>query len=565
MLTSVLSALCSSALVFDPTVLRAEGIAKTAAYSASPLEGWTHSDRPIIEDVCSHASPEGGSAHNPTERWMCESRGKGLSESLSGHMGFSRAGIEKVVTKATERSGEAYLVWVRIQNGAIVNYRTVGHHRDDTTPGVEVVLHHLAFAALAHRSGVFASQHTFEYLAGVSYGCRGTPFTEAHMTLYPPILSPSKGNDCPHNLPFPTVPSIFEAIPQQREWDSLKDTAIFRGGLDTDARGWMVVASREKYITDLDAKVTCHGEMDGAECNGLLNRLSYARQIPKAIDKHSLCRSPALCYTPTDGIPDEISGHKYIISMESVGESWGRAQKYAAFPGCVVEVVPAFETYFDSDLISFVHVVKIDNAMSSTNVALHWLRENQADAKQMATESSRFAESHLQLHAELRYFQLLSALYSHRWNDTASHNPFPKMPPSPAFSVDAQERSRRELGGPVDCSNIAHHYNRYLHIFPPDYEKLNQTCGMDVDEMPVMREKEKKKKKQGAVEKSEEAGGGGGCGTPGERTLRRGLRVVFLLVVAAAGAGVGKHGAVPTVAVLVLSLCAERFAGSAWA
>ena len=406
------------------------GRARIEAEKAShPFEGFERDDlKEAVLHACAFANRTRPHDFVHDEHSLCLRRGRRTAEHL---MRFSTVKSHKKYTKndviklRSEFSTQPSLgTWYRIEDGVVVGQSAIGQ----TTGGEAATDHMGAFIAYCASLGTFAGT-TFEFVATVGDGCLGDPLMMSvrgspeealeQRLMYFPITSYSKAEECDHHVVVPTTPWLHSYHnPPSPAWKDLKETAIFRGDLNTPLRGLLAFVSHLKLVEDMDFKIQAN-KCDGP-CKVFYKKyrdVDYLKEM-KGVDE--------VCKPDTEGgvcatSPVKHPLHKAIIVTDGIG-AVTRFPAYFSAPGLNVEIKSKYEMYFSKDVLPFVHYVGVTSEIpllpEGLNLGLKWIRGNDAEAQAMSLAATAFSDTHLTYRSRALTMRVFANLMDALWDDS---------------------------------------------------------------------------------------------------------------------------------------------------
>ena len=475
-----------------------------AEKGTDPFEGFERDDlKEAVLEACASANRTRPHDLVHDEYTICLRRGRRTAEDLLRHRTVREHrvfdansaislrkvfnGIPKTVNAThDEKTQDSLGVWFNVKNGVVDGMSVVGGQRfaDPATN------HFISYVAWCASLGAFQGK-TFQFIGTVSDGCLLDPFLEEKggkrtVDLDPydflPILSYSRSKKCMHHTVIPTTPWLH-AFPKPMNtlaWSELKDKAIWRGSLNHEDRGVLVVAGMMQLVKDADFAIA------GGECSkncqrrigGMRESTPFMKKMPNDMSK--VCSTSGVC---SNTFLDQLA-YKPLVVMDGIG-AVTRFQNFFSAPGVVVEIKSHYEVFFSEDVVPFVHYIGVSNNLTelpaSLNAGLSWLRDNDADAEEMSSVATLFHDTHLTFIHTARAMQIYASLMHTLWDPTPS--PTPNKWERENTWLDFQTKSNVTTG--LDCDT-------FLSWFAMDYPNkqppfpYKQGCGRRYDNVSLL-------------------------------------------------------------------------------
>eukprot|EP01060_Flectonema_neradi_P013583 TRINITY_DN2033_c2_g1_i3.p1 TRINITY_DN2033_c2_g1~~TRINITY_DN2033_c2_g1_i3.p1 ORF type:complete len:644 (+),score=91.86 TRINITY_DN2033_c2_g1_i3:114-2045(+) len=387
-----------------------------------------YEDRDIVEQICNQVGDE-------EDKWMCRKRGRRLAIQFKKYYidnpltAFNRNASETQWRENPEDS-EGHIL-LRVVNGTIHSFKAfppspVYRFFD------ELIINRLV--QVRERGGLHDNQ-TFDLIVVYGDACQSKSYKEfANQTKwYPTVAYSNSKRKCPHRIIAPWIDMIQDLTSSvsrnsQPAWSTLKDEAVFRGTSNNKYRVNTALLSAIHGRKFIDAGLT-----DKFLCSKFAEQLGNSTEV-KA---NHICNVKGLVKKPLSWL--KMRSYRYLISIDGFGAPL-RFEPYLAAPGVVLRVGSHYlQGLTTTDIVPYVHYVPITTNITdmkqSFTESLYWLRSNQAIARNISAESTRWARKHATERAKNQLWAIIFALHSRYWKGGEL--------PSNAKKV-----------GPITCQNI---------------------------------------------------------------------------------------------------------------
>ena len=402
----------------------------------SPLEGMPDSNlKKVVERECARVSDKWPSEHTPSRRWVCLKRGRIYVEDLMKH-GKTQRG-EKWSRKDTKelvpKIGTG--VWFRVENGKMV--KSMWYLRDRELGLINIPLQHMqATMAYAAMFGAFEGL-TFEFVAKDCDGCICSPFLgmrnekEEGFKHFPIATFNKHRGDCDYLKTVPVQPYHHrwsrEMYPNPPPaWDTLNNTAFFRGEIWNEMRAGLVAISALDLVPDTDMATT-------GKCNWLDIHMGHWRKpsspawTKKITTSHALPKTRgSMCRPERTEWRDQLKKYKYHVSGDGICAAvrfWWTLRS----AGVLVSSESAYADFHEEQIIPFVHFLSVpkkqEDMPESMREVMAWARKNDNITHQISKEGNLYFEEHASPEGQMLSVSLYAALMAELWDDSFSNDP----------------------------------------------------------------------------------------------------------------------------------------------